>query len=120
LKKVLFGYVILSILLVSGCCGAMVAQPDLKISVTNTDSSWSLDKGLYYKINFYVYNAGDLTTCKNVVAHFKLIDKASSKVRDYQDVYIGTMSSSSSGNYEVTLDGDMGHEYNYECSVTYG
>lgn len=72
--------------------------------------------GDYYTVSGYVYNSGnadddDVTVC------VKLIDTGSDTIRDSKNVYIGHLAAGKSQNFEVTLDGDMGHSYSARAVV---
>jgi hypothetical protein len=119
MMRVILGFIILCGVLVSGCAGAF-ATPDLHVTVTDSSTDWTVSQGFVYDISFYVSNQGDITTVKNVVVHFDLIDKQTGKIRDYQDVYVGTMTGSTTNTFQVRLDGDMGHSYSYQYKLNYG
>lgn len=134
--KIIIGLILMSFLLVAGCIGnassgspsyvqqpvystpipTPVPQPILNAKISSFEEHWSVGLGYYYTVSGYVYNSGNAAD-QDVNVCVKLIDKSSNAIRDSKNVYVGSLPSGDSQNFEVTLDGESGHSYSAQVVI---
>lgn len=101
-----------ALVLAAGCMG--LGGPNPKVVEDSMVPDISLSKGLGYTVNAMIQNDG---AGGDVTVKMKLIDKEKGFVRDEASTVI-SIPSGETKKVSLTLDGDLGRDYDYRVELS--
>ena len=80
------------------------------------EEKWSIGLGCYWIASGTAYNAGN-AQANNAIATISMIDSTGA-IRDSKSISVGNLMPGASQTFQTTLDGECGHTYHLQYSIS--